>query len=75
MTIGVRKVMQSGDVMLLCSDGFWSPLDIAQLAGLSAVPGKLADNLQALATAATKAAAPQSDNTSAAAVRYVVAAG
>lgn len=75
MTIGVRKVMQSGDVMLLCSDGFWSPLNIEQLTGLSAAPGKLADNLQALATAATKAAAPQSDNTSAAAVRYVVAAG
>ena len=70
MTITNRKPLQPDDVLLVCSDGFWSPLPEAKLAALSAADGKLADNLKTLGEMATKAAAPHSDNTSAAALSF-----
>lgn len=70
MTVSWRKPMQSGDVMLACSDGFWSPLSSAQLGGMTKAPGSLNARLKQLAQAATKAAAPHSDNTSATAICY-----
>jgi serine/threonine protein phosphatase PrpC len=71
MSISCQKEMREGDVMLVCSDGFWSPLEEEKLAGLSAAePGALETNLKILGEMATKAAAPHSDNTSAAALRY-----
>lgn len=68
MTISTQKDMLGGDVMLVCSDGFWSPLSAEQIAGLAEADGPLQDNLSALAGIATKTAAPHSDNTSAAAL-------
>jgi len=68
MSISGGKTMAAGDVMLVCSDGFWAPLPEAQLASLAVADGALPDNLAALAGIATRLAAPHSDNTSAAAV-------
>jgi len=70
MTITTSKPMRKGDVMLVCTDGFWSSLPEDQLASLSKADGALEDNLQALGGVATHAAAPHSDNTSAAALNF-----
>ncbi|NND53749.1 MAG: serine/threonine-protein phosphatase [Gammaproteobacteria bacterium] len=70
MTISTRKVLQPEDVMLTCSDGFWSPMISEHIAALADDSVELEAGLQQLAQAATKKAAPHSDNTSAAALRY-----
>ncbi len=65
---GVR--IHEGDVLLLCSDGFWEPLDDAQM-------GPLLDQQQLnlalndLAERAEAASYPKSDNATAAALRIV----
>lgn len=70
MGITSRKPMLEGDVMLVCTDGFWSALPEKQLASLSKADGALEDNLKALGGVATRMAAPHSDNTSAAALNF-----
>ncbi|MEE4184592.1 MAG: protein phosphatase 2C domain-containing protein [Gammaproteobacteria bacterium] len=70
MTVSTRKPAAHGDIMLACSDGFWSPVPDELLVGLRETTGSLADNLQRLAEAATRAAAPHSDNTSVVAARF-----
>jgi len=72
MSISTPKSLQSGDVMLASSDGFWSPIDDDLIAGLADSAVQLESGLTGLAEAATKKAAPSSDNTSAAALRYSV---
>lgn len=67
MSITGQKRLQRGDVVLVCSDGFWSPLEEGQLAALCGANGSLAINLETLGKLATRLAAPYSDNTSAAA--------
>lgn len=74
MSITRSKPLEAGDVLLVCSDGFWSPLPDEQLASLGAADGSLNKQLKALGGLATRAAAPHSDNTSAAAMSYSVAA-
>ncbi len=69
MSVSTRKAMQDGDVMLVCSDGFWSPVSGQEIAGLTEADAALEDALQKLAELATSEAAPRSDNTSAAALR------
>ncbi len=69
MSVSTRKAMQPGDVMLVCSDGFWSPVSDAKIAGLTETDTALENSLQKLADMATGKAAPHSDNTSAAALR------
>ena len=70
MTISTRKELQQGDVMVACSDGFWSPVGSERIAALADDDVQLEASLRGLAQAATKKAAPHSDNTSAAALRY-----
>lgn len=70
-TVSCRKRMQPGDIMLVCSDGFWSPLSTEQIAGLTTASAELSAGLKALGEAAVRTAAPHSDNTSAAAVCYL----
>ncbi len=71
MSISARKALLPGDVMLVCSDGFWAPLDEAELGGLTETD-MLEIGLPKLAEMAARKAAPQSDNTSAAALRYSI---
>ncbi len=59
-----------GDVLLLCSDGFWEPLDDAQI-GAMITEGRLGEKLNALAERAEATRYPHSDNTSAVALRIV----
>jgi serine/threonine protein phosphatase PrpC len=71
MSVSTSKPLQPGDVMLVCSDGFWAPLNEAELGGLTETD-MLEIGLPKLAEMATRRVAPQSDNTSAAALRYSI---
>ncbi|MDR9437633.1 MAG: serine/threonine-protein phosphatase [Thiohalophilus sp.] len=62
--------IQEGDVLLLCSDGFWEPLDDA-LIGSSLDSGSLRDTIDQLAERAEQSSYPHSDNTSAIAARVI----
>lgn len=63
---GVR--LQPGDILLLCSDGLWEPLDDATLGSL--LPqGPLNRSLNALSERAEQSSYPRSDNISALALR------
>ena len=70
--IAVSKgiALQENDILLLCSDGFWEPLDDAQI-GTVIEKGQLNNNLNALAERAEAAKYPRSDNSSAVALRVV----
>jgi serine/threonine protein phosphatase PrpC len=70
MSVTAQQKTRPGDVMLVCSDGFWSPLEASQIATLGTVEGSLAENLNSLGALATKISAPYSDNTSAAAFSF-----
>jgi len=56
------------DILLLCSDGFWEPLDDAQIGALIK-KGVLNESLNTLAERAEHASYPKSDNTSALAMK------
>ena len=72
MSLGGRRALRPGDVVLLCSDGLWSGLTDEQIAELGqgaehGLPERLAD----LGARAVLANAPFADNTTAAAVRWL----
>jgi serine/threonine protein phosphatase PrpC len=60
--------VQPGDTLLLCSDGFWSPLEDAEMAKLTSVPD-LSDKLEELAGTAVSRDAVRADNTTAVVAR------
>lgn len=62
--------LHSNDVLLLCSDGFWSQLDEGQLYSISSA-SDLDARLNELAGIAEQQFYPQSDNISAVAVRWL----
>lgn len=66
---GPTAYLQSGDVLLLCSDGLWSPLEPERLAELTASED-LADCLETLALTAEARSYPHSDNVTAVALRW-----
>jgi serine/threonine protein phosphatase PrpC len=84
MTISARKPLKNGDILLLCTDGVWANLqdkDIAMFyppqtgAAQSEAPAgqdaSLRLALEQLGRRATQASAPYSDNSTAAALRYL----
>ena len=77
MSLSGRRALQSGDILLLCSDGFWTGLPDLQIASVGQ-PGQgrargLKDSLADLGERAVQATAPLADNTTAAAVRWSTA--
>lgn len=72
MSVSGRKPLRSDDIMLLCTDGLWANLRDAELAVFySPGNGDLRTALQNLGMRAVEASAPYSDNTTAAALRWV----
>ncbi|MDE2234910.1 MAG: serine/threonine-protein phosphatase [Gammaproteobacteria bacterium] len=60
----------AGDVVLLCTDGFWSPFTDTQLARAMGEQLELQASLEALALEAELRATPVSDNVTAVALRW-----
>jgi serine/threonine protein phosphatase PrpC len=72
MSITTRKKLQSGDVLLACSDGLWSGLSDKDIAEIAA-PGEdnLVENLKSLSLKALSVNSPYSDNTTGTALRWL----
>ena len=79
MAITRRRPLQSGDVLLVCTDGFWSGLKDTEIAAelsappepAGAQPVPLREKLLELSQRAVGRTAAASDNTSAAALRWL----
>lgn len=69
MSIAGRRRLEPGDVLVLCSDGFWSGIGDDALVALLSGERPLEPALIELAEHAVEANAPGSDNTSAVALR------
>lgn len=70
MTVTSQKRLQPGDLLLACSDGFWSGLDDQDIASLGGRADQLSDDLRDLGEKAVRVSGQFADNTSAAAVRW-----
>jgi serine/threonine protein phosphatase PrpC len=71
MSITARRRLDPGDTLLVCTDGLWSGLDDAELASLSSDREPLPAALRRVGEAAVRASGPYSDNSSAAALRFL----
>ena len=72
MSLGGRRSLQPGDVLLLCTDGLWAGLEDDQIAALGQDAGReLRDSLADLGARAVSKTMPFADNTTAAAVRWL----
>jgi serine/threonine protein phosphatase PrpC len=66
MTIGRCLRVQSGDLLLVCTDGFWANLADEEIAAALYAGEPLNDALKLLATLAVRRGGPSADNTTAA---------
>jgi len=71
MTITRQKRLAPGDVLLVCTDGLWSGLGDDRIGTLAAAGEALSAGLRRLGEQSVRACGPYSDNTSAAALRYL----
>jgi len=72
MAVSGRHALLPGDVLLVCTDGFWANLDESVIAGAFVTLGlSLQDTLAALGTQALLNAGGASDNTSVGALRFL----
>jgi serine/threonine protein phosphatase PrpC len=72
MTLSGRRELQPDDVLLVCTDGMWATLKDEEIANRFTVGGHaVRDTLGALAQLAVARAGGGSDNTSAAALRWL----
>jgi PPM family protein phosphatase len=72
MALNPRRSLSQGDLLLVCTDGFWANLDEAVIGGaFSTLEASLGDTLSALSSQAVLNAGGGSDNTSVAALRFL----
>jgi serine/threonine protein phosphatase PrpC len=72
MTLSPRRALAPQDVLLVCTDGYWSGLDDEAIAAaFAAGPGTLQEMLAGLSQVALRANGATSDNLSAAALRVL----
>jgi serine/threonine protein phosphatase PrpC len=71
MSITRKMPLETGDVLLACTDGLWSGTSDEEMADMATNPdSKLAENLKALSVKALTTNAPYSDNTTGAALQW-----
>ena len=70
MTVTNQKRLDTGDTLLLCSDGFWSGLTDQEIASVGSAGDELYDTLLRLGRQAVQAGGAHADNTSAVALRW-----
>lgn len=70
VTVSNEVTLHQGDVIMLCSDGLWEPIDDMQM-GMKIMDGRLGDALDALSQQAEEASYPSSDNTTAVAIQIM----
>ena len=72
MDISRRHALEPGDVLMVCTDGLWSGLSDAAVAGAFAQSAQpLNEALAVLGSQAVLASGAASDNTSAVALRFL----
>lgn len=71
MLVGRALRVQAGDVLLVCTDGFWGPLADEDIAGSLTPDVPLRATLQALTEFAVRRGGPGADNATAAALRLL----
>ena len=71
MALGRRRPLEPDDVLLVCTDGLWGSLQDAEIAAELGTAGTLREQLLSLGERAVKRAGGTSDNTSAAALRWL----
>ncbi len=71
MSLGRRRVLAANDVLMVCTDGLWGSLKDDEIAAELGPPGPLRPKLMTLGERAVKRAGAASDNTSAAALRWL----
>jgi serine/threonine protein phosphatase PrpC len=70
MSISGRIELEANDVLLACTDGYWSGLEESDLAGIDGRDRPLDQQLHRLAQEAVRNNSPHSDNTSAIALTW-----
>ena len=71
MTVTNKKPLREGDVLLSCSDGLWTGINDSEIASLTADGDGLSDKLKALSMKALRVNAPNSDNTTGTALKWL----
>lgn len=71
MTVGSARRLQPGDLLLVCTDGFWSGLEDDDIATCGAGNEPVERGLRRLAELAVRNNGPYSDNTSVAGLRWL----
>ncbi len=71
MSLTRRRALEPDDVLLVCTDGLWGTLKDEEIAGELGVAGALREKLLQLGERAVQRAGTASDNTSAAALRWL----
>lgn len=71
MSLSRRRPLEPDDVLLVCTDGLWGGAKDEEIAGELGSPGPLQEKLLRLGERAVKRAGSASDNTSAAALRWL----
>jgi PPM family protein phosphatase len=71
MSLSRRRPLESGDVLLACTDGLWGSLKDTEIAAEFGPGAELRTKLLALGERAVKRAGAGSDNTTAAALRWL----
>jgi PPM family protein phosphatase len=71
MSLARRRPIAANDVLLVCTDGLWGSLKDEEIVGELSGAGALKDKLLKLGERAVKRAGNGSDNTSAAALRWL----
>jgi serine/threonine protein phosphatase PrpC len=71
MALSRRRPLEPDDVLLVCTDGLWGSLQDAEIAAELGAAGTLREQLLTLGERAVKRAGGTSDNTSAAALRWL----